>query len=141
MRDQPCKDVWAIRAAFNSPRSSGQVQGQINRSKYPKRMYGRAKLDLLHIRVLHRIRAAWHRLKKTQCSFCSNTYGRYAVEACLSAEFTRTLQGLYVTTRAPPDPIAKIAVTFFKTSNAEWQQHPDHFGWRSFEKSYRARQR
>ena len=47
-------DLCAVRAAFSSPWSSGQVEGQINRLKYVKRqMYGRAKLDLLRIRVLH----------------------------------------------------------------------------------------
>ncbi len=47
-------DLSAVRAAFSSPWSSGQVEGQINRLKYLKRqMYGRAKLDLLRIRVLH----------------------------------------------------------------------------------------
>jgi transposase len=47
-------DLSAVRAAFNSPWSSGQVEGQINRLKYLKRqMYGRAKLDLMRIRVLH----------------------------------------------------------------------------------------
>jgi transposase len=48
------EDLSAVRAAFSSPWSSGQVEGQINRLKYLKRqMYGRAKLDLLRIRVLH----------------------------------------------------------------------------------------
>ena len=47
-------DLSAVRAAFHSQWSSGQVEGQINRLKYLKRqMYGRAKLDLLRIRVLH----------------------------------------------------------------------------------------
>ena len=47
-------DLAAVRAAFSSPWSSGQVEGQINRLKYLKRqMYGRAKLDLMRIRVLH----------------------------------------------------------------------------------------
>ena len=47
-------DLSAVRAAFTSPWSSGQVEGQVNRLKYLKRqMYGRAKLDLLRIRVLH----------------------------------------------------------------------------------------
>ena len=47
-------DLSAVRAAFSSPWSSGQVEGQINRLKYLKRqMHGRAKLDLLRIRVLH----------------------------------------------------------------------------------------
>ena len=48
------EDLPAVRAAFSSSWSSGQVEGQINRLKYLKRqMYGRAKLDLLRIRVLH----------------------------------------------------------------------------------------
>ena len=48
------EDLPAVRAAFSSPWSNGQVEGQINRLKYLKRqMYGRAKLDLLRIRVLH----------------------------------------------------------------------------------------
>ena len=49
-------DLSAVRAAFHSHWSSGQVEGQINRLKYLKRqmrMYGRAKLDLMRIRVLH----------------------------------------------------------------------------------------
>lgn len=47
-------DLPAVHAAFNSPWSSGQVEGQINRLEYLKRqMYGRAKLDLPRIRVLH----------------------------------------------------------------------------------------
>ena len=47
-------DLSAVRAAFSSPWSSGQVEGQINRLKYLKRqMYGRATLDLMRIRVLH----------------------------------------------------------------------------------------
>jgi transposase len=47
-------DLPAVRAAFESSWSSGQVEGQINRLKFLKRqMYGRAKLDLLRARVLH----------------------------------------------------------------------------------------
>ena len=47
-------DLSAVRAAFTSPWSSGQVEGQINRPKFLKRqMYGRAKIDLLRARVLH----------------------------------------------------------------------------------------
>jgi len=47
-------DLAAVRAAVTFSRSSGQVEGQINRLKYLKRqMYGRANLDhLLRIRVL-----------------------------------------------------------------------------------------
>ena len=47
-------DLSAVRAAFSSPWNNGQVESQINRLKYLKRqMYGRAKLDLMRIRVLH----------------------------------------------------------------------------------------
>jgi ABC-2 type transport system ATP-binding protein len=47
-------DLSAVRAAFTSPWSSGQVESQINRLKFLNRqMYGRAKLDLLRARVLH----------------------------------------------------------------------------------------
>jgi transposase len=47
-------DHSAVRAAFESPWSSGQVEGQINRLKFLNRqMYGRARLDLLRAPVLH----------------------------------------------------------------------------------------
>ena len=47
-------DLSAVRAAFDSSWSNGQVEGQINRLKFLKRqMYGRANLDLLRVRVLH----------------------------------------------------------------------------------------
>jgi transposase len=47
-------DLSAVRAAFESPWSSGQVEGQINRLKFLKRqMYGRANVDLLRACVLH----------------------------------------------------------------------------------------
>jgi len=47
-------DLSAVRAAFTSPWSSGQVEGQVNRLEFLMRqMYGRAKLDLLRARVLH----------------------------------------------------------------------------------------
>ncbi|WP_029002252.1 transposase [Azohydromonas australica] len=47
-------DHDAERAAAVMHWSSGQVEGQINQLKLLKRqMYGRAKLDLLRIRVLH----------------------------------------------------------------------------------------
>ena len=46
-------DLSAVRAAFSSPWSNGQTEGHVNRLKYlRKQMYGRAKLDLLRIRVL-----------------------------------------------------------------------------------------
>ncbi len=48
------RDYAAVKAAFISPWSNGQVEGQINRLKCIKRqMYGRARFDLLRLRVLH----------------------------------------------------------------------------------------
>jgi transposase len=47
-------DKAAVMAALRLPWSNGQTEGQINRLKLIKRqMYGRAKLDLLRVRVLH----------------------------------------------------------------------------------------
>ena len=52
------RDYSAVHAAFSSPHSNGQVEGQVNRLKTLKRaMFGRAKLDLLRARVLHRTAA------------------------------------------------------------------------------------
>ena len=43
----------AVLAALSLPWSNGQVEGQVNRLKLIKRqMYGRAKFDLLRLRVL-----------------------------------------------------------------------------------------
>lgn len=78
-RDVACLDVWlgaastspvrelrgfathlqqdhaAVRAALSLPWSNGQTEGQITRLKLLKRqMYGRANLDLLRLRMLHR---------------------------------------------------------------------------------------
>ncbi len=48
------RDYAAVRAGLSRPESNGQVEGQITRLKYLKRqMYGRAKFDLLRLRVLH----------------------------------------------------------------------------------------
>jgi transposase len=48
------QDYAAVRASLVFDWSSGQVEGQVNRLKVIKRiMYGRAKLDLLRLRVLH----------------------------------------------------------------------------------------
>ena len=48
------QDYAAVEAALSSPWSQGQVEGQITRLKLLKRkMYGRAKFDLLRLRVLH----------------------------------------------------------------------------------------
>jgi transposase len=47
------KDISAVTAAVDTPWSTGQVEGQINRLKMIKRqMYGRAGFDLLRARVL-----------------------------------------------------------------------------------------
>ena len=47
------KDISAVAAAVDTPWSTGQVEGQINRLKTIKRqMYGRAGFDLLRARVL-----------------------------------------------------------------------------------------
>ncbi len=48
------QDHAAVKAAFSLEVSNGQVEGQVNRLKVIKRvMYGRAKSDLLRVRVLH----------------------------------------------------------------------------------------
>jgi transposase len=48
------RDYAAVSAALSSPWSQGQVEGQITRLKLLKRkMYGRARFDLLRRRVLH----------------------------------------------------------------------------------------
>jgi transposase len=47
-------DEAAVRAALSEIWSNGQSEGQINRLKLIKRqMYGRAKFDLLRLRVLY----------------------------------------------------------------------------------------
>ncbi|HEX4204911.1 MAG TPA: transposase [Ktedonobacteraceae bacterium] len=47
------RDEAAVRAALRFPWSQGPVEGAVNRLKLMKRsMYGRAKFDLLRIRVL-----------------------------------------------------------------------------------------
>lgn len=48
------RDYSAVSAALSSVWSQGQVEGQITRLKLLKRkMYGRAKFDVLRLRVLH----------------------------------------------------------------------------------------
>jgi transposase len=48
------KDYAAVRAALEYEWSNGQTEGQIHRLKLLKRqMYGRAKIDLLRLRVLY----------------------------------------------------------------------------------------
>jgi transposase len=49
------RDKAAVHAALVLPWSNGQTEGQINRLKLIKRqMYGRAKFNLLRVRVLAR---------------------------------------------------------------------------------------
>jgi transposase len=48
-----CRDEAAVLAALQLPWSNGQVEGQVHRLKLIKRqMYGRAKFDLLRLRVM-----------------------------------------------------------------------------------------
>lgn len=47
------RDYAAVKAALSRTESNGQTEGQVNRLKFIKRsMYGRAKFDLLRLRVL-----------------------------------------------------------------------------------------
>jgi transposase len=49
------QDYAAVKAAFSSKWSNGQVEAQVNCLKLQKRiMFGRANFDLLRLRVLHR---------------------------------------------------------------------------------------
>jgi transposase len=55
------QDDAAVKAAFASEWSNGQVEGQVNCLKLEKRlMFGRAKFDLLRQRVLSRDCASSH---------------------------------------------------------------------------------
>jgi transposase len=48
------RDLQAVSAALKWQLSNGQTEGQVNRLKTLKRaMYGRAKLDLLRLRLLY----------------------------------------------------------------------------------------
>lgn len=50
------RDYAAVRAAFSSPWSNGQVEAQVNCLKLQKRqMYGRAHFDLLRLHVLYAV--------------------------------------------------------------------------------------
>jgi transposase len=50
------RDEEAVIGALRYQWSNGQTEGQVNRLKFLKRqMYGRAKLDLLRARVLHKV--------------------------------------------------------------------------------------
>jgi transposase len=65
------QDAGAIRAALTTPWSTGQCEGQICRVKLLKRLgYGRARVDLLRQRILHRMAApltrAGHELQGQQ---------------------------------------------------------------------------
>jgi transposase len=53
------RDKDAVLAGLTLPWSNGLTEGHVNRLKLIKRsMYGRAKFDLLRLRVLHRTRDA-----------------------------------------------------------------------------------
>jgi transposase len=48
------RDRAAVEAALSRPESNGQTEGHVTRLKLIKReMYGRAKFDLLRLRVIH----------------------------------------------------------------------------------------
>jgi transposase len=48
------RDLHAVAAALKWDWSNGQTEGQVNRLKTLKRaMYGRAKLDLLRLRLVY----------------------------------------------------------------------------------------
>jgi transposase len=48
------RDLHAVSAALQWEWSNGQTEGQVNRLKTLKRaMYGRAKLDLLRLRLVY----------------------------------------------------------------------------------------
>ena len=50
------QDRIAVENALTLPWSNGQVEGQVNRLKLIKRqMYGRAKFDLLRLRVMNKV--------------------------------------------------------------------------------------
>ena len=50
------RDYDAVRAAFSSEWSQGQVEAQVNCLKLQKRiMFGRANFDFLRLRVLSRV--------------------------------------------------------------------------------------
>jgi transposase len=55
------KDEEAVRQAITQPWSNGQTQGQLNLLKNIRRlMYGRAKSDLIRIRILARSKPTLH---------------------------------------------------------------------------------
>ena len=59
------QDKDAVFAGLTLPWSTGPVEGQVNRLKLIKRsMYGRAKFDLLKLRVLHHDKKSLERKNK-----------------------------------------------------------------------------
>lgn len=57
------RDYAAVKAALVLPYSNGMVEGQVNRLKFVKRsMFGRAKFDLLRLRVLVRPPSLRHQI-------------------------------------------------------------------------------
>jgi transposase len=57
------RDYAAVKAALELPYSNGMVEGNVNRLKFVKRsMFGRAKFDLLRLRVLARSQSARHQI-------------------------------------------------------------------------------
>jgi hypothetical protein len=59
------QDIDAVLAGLTLPWSNGPVEGHVNRLKLIKRsMYGRAKFDLLKLRVLHYCKKSLARKKK-----------------------------------------------------------------------------
>ncbi len=50
------RDYAAVQAACRLPWNNGIVEGHVNRLKFLKRqMFGRARLDLLRVKVLHAV--------------------------------------------------------------------------------------
>jgi transposase len=47
------RDYAAVLNGLTLPRSSGAVEGSVNRKMIKRQMYGRANFDLLRLRVLH----------------------------------------------------------------------------------------
>ncbi len=59
------QDKDAVFAGLTLPWSNGPLEGNVNRLKLIKRsMYGRAEIDLLKLRVLHRSKASQDRKDK-----------------------------------------------------------------------------
>jgi transposase len=57
------RDYAAVKAALELPYSNGMVEGSVNRLKFVKRsMFGRAKFDLLRLRVLALSQSSHHQI-------------------------------------------------------------------------------